>query len=135
MANVKNVDHVGIRVSDKEAALRFYQMFGFEVDPQEDDAEVKAVGMVNDSGARIHLIYNSSGPHAEGNVLLDHAVKWPGYTHTAFIVEDLDEILALLERENIRITEGPLILGHGRRRAIFFRDPDLNVVEFNEILA
>ncbi|WP_209304246.1 VOC family protein [Pusillimonas caeni] len=80
------------------------------------------------------MIYNGE-PASEGNVLLDAPVKRPGYTHTAFIVDSMDELVAWLAHENIRISEGPVTMGHGRRNVCFIRDPDLNVLEFNEILA
>jgi len=47
----------------------------------------------------------------------------------------MDELVAWLGREGIAMTEGPEILGHGRRNVCFIRDPDRNVLEFNEILS
>jgi hypothetical protein len=46
----------------------------------------------------------------------------------------LDELLAWLGREGIWISEGPVMMGHGRRKVCFIRDPDLSVLELNEIL-
>ena len=45
----------------------------------------------------------------------------------------MDALLALCARENIRITEGPLMIGT-RRRVCFLRDPDGTVLEFNELM-
>ena len=131
---ITTIDHVGLRVTDRARSIAFYQSLGFAVDEAEEAPEAKATGLVNAHGARIHLIYNSLGLHEDGNVLLDHAVKLPGYTHVAFIVENLQSLLDWLAAKNILITEGPMVVGHGRRRLCFIRDPDLNVVEFNEIL-
>jgi catechol 2,3-dioxygenase-like lactoylglutathione lyase family enzyme len=128
------LDHVGIRVTDQEAAERFYAKLGFVRDPDEFDAAVTACGLVHPSGLRIHLIYNGEAAE-EGNVLLDASVRHPGYTHAAFIVDSMEALVAWLNREGIRITEGPVTMGHGRRSVCFIRDPDLNVLEFNEILA
>ena len=132
--SITSIDHVGLRVTDRARSIAFYQALGFEVDEAEEAPEAKATGLRNAHGARIHLIYNSPGVHEDGNVLLDHAVKLPGYTHVALIVENLQALLDWCAREDIAITEGPLVVGHGRRRLCFIRDPDLNVVEFNEIL-
>lgn len=85
------------------------------------------------TGLRIHLIYNGESA-AEVNVLLDASIKRPGYTHAAFIVESMEKLVAWLEKEKIDITEGPVMMGHGRRNVCFVRDPDLNVLEFNEII-
>jgi len=128
------IDHVGIRVRDRDVSVKFYEHLGFRPDPTEESPEFKATGMVNDAGARIHLIYNSMEAYPGGNVLLDQPVKWPGYTHAAFVVLDLDSMIAWLKEAHIEITEGPVVLGDGRRRTCFVRDPDLNVLEFNELL-
>ncbi|MBL6750488.1 MAG: VOC family protein [Nevskia sp.] len=128
------IDHVGLRVADKERALAFYGRLGFRVDPDEDAPAAKAIGLVNDAGARIHLIYNASATHPHGNVLMDGAAKLPGYTHAAFVVHDMDALLRTFERWGLHITEGPMVVANGRRRLCFVRDPDSNVLEFNELL-
>ncbi len=127
------IDHVGIRVTDRAVAQRFYQKLGFVFDPAEDSPRGKSIGLVNSAGARINLIYNGIVADA-GNVLMDNADKWPGYTHAAFIVDDLDALGQWLGQEGIAITEGPSLFGHGRRKVCFIRDPDGNVIEFDEIL-
>ncbi|MCE8030089.1 VOC family protein [Halomonas daqingensis] len=128
------LDHIGIRVTDLATAEAFYAKLGFLRDPEEYAPEAKACGLVHPTGLRIHLIYNGE-PAEVGNVLLDAPIKRPGYTHAAFIVESMDELVAWLAREEIEITEGPVTMGHGRRSVCFIRDPDRNVLEFNEILA
>lgn len=128
-----SLDHVGIRVTDLDRAEAFYAKFGFVRDPEEFSPSVKACGLVHPTGLRIHLIYNGEAA-PEGNVLLDLAVKRPGYTHAAFIIPSMADLVAWFYRETIPISEGPLVLGHGRRNVCFIRDPDLNVIEFNEIL-
>jgi catechol 2,3-dioxygenase-like lactoylglutathione lyase family enzyme len=133
MFAIERFDHVGLRVTDLAAAEGFYAKLGFRADPQEESPRAKARGLVSETGVRIHLIYNGEA-HAEGNVLMDVPVKRPGYTHAAFIVDDLDALVDWLGREGIAITEGPSVFGHGRRKVCFIRDPDRNVIEFNEIL-
>lgn len=128
------LDHIGIRVSDLAVAEAFYAKLGFKRDPEEFAPQAKACGLVHPTGLRIHLIYNGE-PAGEGNVLLDAPIKRPGYTHAAFIVDSMDALIAWLLKEKIRISEGPVMMGHGRRNVCFIRDPDLNVLEFNEILA
>lgn len=129
-----HLDHIGIRVTDLATAEAFYAKLGFLRDPEEYAPEAKACGLVHPAGMRIHLIYNGV-PAEEGNVLLDAPVKRPGYTHAAFIVENMDKLVDWLKNEGIKITEGPVKMGHGRRNVCFIRDPDLNVLEFNEILS
>ena len=133
MFKVEHFDHVGIRVSDIAKSQAFYAKLGFHPDPQEESPKARARGLINDCGLRIHLIYNADGP-VDANPLMDVPEKLPGYTHAAFIVDDLDKMVEWLNSENIRITEGPSVFGHGRRKVCFIRDPDLNVLEFNEVL-
>ena len=120
-------DHVGIRVSDARRALNFYRRMGFELDPEFSNDDVAEI--VAGDGTRINLIFN--GVARRNNVLLDEPVKWPGYTHGAFIVESLQALVDWAAREGVKITEGPV--DWGRRLTCFLRDPDGNVLEFNEL--
>jgi lactoylglutathione lyase len=132
MPRILSYEHVGIRVTDREAAVRFYKMLGF--DKVLDLPEHHANEMTNDAGVTINLIFNGVKREANRNILLDEPVKWPGMTHPAFVVDDLDALLTKLAHEGVRVTEGPHLIGE-RRRAFFIRDPDGNVLEFNELLA
>ncbi|MEO5867295.1 MAG: VOC family protein [Sphingomonas sp.] len=133
MFSIERFDHVGIRVTDITVAEAFYAQLGFKADPGEESPKGKARGLVNAAGVRIHLIYNGV-PSDEGNVLMDVPVKRAGYTHAAFIVDDMDPLVDWLAQKRIPITEGPSVFGHGRRKVCFIRDPDRNVLEFNQIL-
>ena len=134
MFKVAQIDHVGIRVTDRNVAQDFYMRLGFRLDPDEESPQGRSCGLINDAGARINLIYNGRTPPQSKNVLLDVPDKWPGYTHAAFIVDDIDQLVSWLTNRGIEITEGPSIFGHGRRKVCFIRDPDGNVIEFDEIL-
>ena len=120
-------DHVGIRVTDRARALDFYGKLGFCLDPDFSSDEVAEI--VAEDGTRINLIFN--GVPRANNVLLDEPVKWPGYTHGAFIVGSLQAVLDWAARDGVRVTEGPV--DWGRRLTCFLRDPDGNVLEFNEL--
>ena len=134
MFKLSQIDHVGIRVTDRARAQAFYEKLGFVFDPDEDSPRGKAIGLVNAAGARINLIYNAIETPDGGNILMDVPEKWSGYTHAAFLVDSIDELAAWFQQEGIVITEGPSVFGHGRRKVCFIRDPDRNVIEFDEIL-
>lgn len=134
MFKLGQIDHVGIRVTDRDRAQAFYEKLGFVFDPGEDSPRGRSIGLVNAAGARINLIYNAIESSHGGNVLLDIPEKWPGYTHAAFLVDSLDGLVAWLTQEGVPITEGPSVFGHGRRKVCFIRDPDRNVIEFDEII-
>lgn len=127
---LRGYDHVGIRVSDAARALAFYAKLGFRPDPEFSDDQVAEI--VAGDGTRINLIFNGVAREAAHNILLDEPVKWPGYTHAAFIVDSLQQLLDWAASEGITITEGPV--DWGRRLTCFLRDPDGNVLEFNELL-
>ncbi|HEX5183000.1 MAG TPA: VOC family protein [Allosphingosinicella sp.] len=126
---ILSYDHVGIRVTDAERARAFYATLGFALDAA--FSTETAVEMVNASGVRINLILNGVPTETGDNVLLDRPLKWPGYTHAAFVVDRLDDILAWAAGHGVRITEGPV--DWGRRLTCFLRDPDSNVLEFNQL--
>jgi lactoylglutathione lyase len=121
-------DHVGLRVTNAERALSFYADLGFVIDPNYSNDHVAEI--INGDGVRMNLIFN--GMERANNILLDETTKWPGYTHAAFIVDRLDNILAWAAERGVAITEGPV--NWGRRLTCFLRDPDGNVLEFNELI-
>jgi len=128
-ARIQAYDHIGIRVSDKSRAMAFYQALGFV--ESASFVQFEANEMITAAGVRINLIFN--GTRRANNVLLDEPVKLPGITHPAFIVDDLQALQGWLAEQGIAITEGPHHIGP-RRIALFIRDPDGNVLEFNQLV-
>ncbi len=124
-------EHVGIRVSDRAEAVSFYEKLGFR--ERAAFPEHAANEMATESGVYVNLIFNGVERPERRNILMDEPVKHPGVTHPAFVVDDLDAVVSLCHREGIEITEGPLALGT-RRRVLFIRDPDGNVLEFDQLL-
>ena len=131
MVGIAAYDHVGIRVTDRSRSIGFYQRLGFQIDPEFTDERVAE--MVTSSGVRINLIFNGERQPGGHNILLDDPVKLPGYTHAAFVVDDLETILRWAAAEGTAITEGPV--DWGRRITCFLRDPDGNVLEFNQLVS
>lgn len=128
MISITGYEHVGIRVTDPPRALAFYRFLGFELDHENSHERVAEI--VNAHGVRMSLIFNGEA-WPGGNVLLDHDRKWPGCTHPAFIVESLADLMRAFAAAGVALTEGPH--DWGRRQACFIRDPDGNVLEFNEM--
>ncbi|MFV3076716.1 VOC family protein [Niveispirillum fermenti] len=124
-------DHVGIRVTNRQRALAFYGALGFVQSASFTSHEANE--MLSPDGVRINLIFNGARRPEGRNVLLDEPVKLPGITHPAFVTDDLDALQVWLGRQGIAITEGPVRIGP-RRVALFIRDPDGNVLEFNQLI-
>src|SRR5450432_290482 len=126
---VTGLAHVGIRVHDLERSMRFYALLGF----------VKVAGplgpgpvaiLQHPCGLELNLILNAPDASAP-NALMDAAHKLPGITHISLVCTDLGVAQEKLERAGYPITEGPIRFPTGTR-AIFVRDPDRNVVEFDQ---
>ena len=116
-------------MTDRARSLTFYEQLGFRLD--EEHSSQTALEIVNEAGVRLNLILNGQPTPQRDNVLMDRPQKWPGYTHAAFIVDSLTGVLQWAAKERITITEGPV--DWGRRITCFLRDPDSNVLEFNEL--
>jgi lactoylglutathione lyase len=130
-AQILSVDHIGIRVTDRDVSRAFYAQFGFvETDYFQAD---QANEMETASGVRINLIMNGAKRENNKNILLDEPIKYAGITHLALVVKDLSELQTWLQANKIPITEGPIQLSP-RRITLFIRDPDGNVLEFNQLV-
>jgi lactoylglutathione lyase len=130
MFSITAYDHVGIRVTDAARSIAFYEKLGFRV--VEELSNERVAEIVTPAGVRINLIFNGVPRPGNRNILMDEPVKWPGHTHPAFIVDALQPLIEWADRDGVMITEGPN--DWGRRMTLFFRDPDGNVLEFNELV-
>ncbi len=126
---ITGIAHVGIRVHDLERARAFYELLGFDFIVGPVGPEPVAI-VRHPSGVEINFILNATNATA-ANVLMDVEEKHAGYTHIALAVSDVKATQAALESAGIAITEGPITFPTGAT-SIFVRDPDRNVIEFNQ---
>ena len=129
---IKQLDHVGIRVMDADKSMQFYTTLGFQVTRKDYEEQVFVVK--HPSGIEINLIAHGDNNFDQRNILMDVEERYPGYTHYAIAVESVAEAKAFLESIDIKISGGPVTFGDGKT-SIFIRDPDLNVIEFTELPA
>ncbi len=123
---IKQVDHIGIRVSDLDRAMAFYGVLGFDLEHQ--SANDAVVIITNGQGVEINLIYNANDTNDGKNILMDVGVKYAGYTHVALGVDSIKRTIDVLAANDIPITQGPVMMREGHV-AVFVRDPDHNVLE------
>ena len=125
--NISNIDHIGIRITEKKAALDFYKILGFQLE-QEVDFDAVII-MKNNSGVEINLINNGKDISDGKNILMDVPEKHPGFTHVAFSVESVLYVMEVLKKNKIPISQGPVTFGRDGHVSIFIRDPDRNTIE------
>ena len=126
MIRIEQIDHIGIRITDKTRALAFYALLGFKL---ELEVGFDAVIIIkNAAGVELNLIVNGVDATGGKNILMDVPEKHPGLTHLAFRVADINTTIATLEKNNITITQGPVTFGDGHV-SVFMRDPDRNTIE------
>ena len=126
---VLGIAHIGIRVYELERARTFYELLGFNFVVGPIGPEPVAI-MSHPSGIEINFILNAANDSAE-NVLMDIEAKHAGYTHIALTVQNVAEVQAELEKAGVIISGGPITFSGGSV-SIFVRDPDRNVIEFNQ---
>ncbi len=129
MKEIIGINHIGIRVSNLDAARKFYQQLGFKFIVGPVGPEPVAI-MEHASGVNINFILNADSG-ITNNILMDVTERHPGYTHMALDVTDIHVIEAKINELGINITEGPVTLPDGAVM-LFIRDQDLNVIEFHQ---
>jgi catechol 2,3-dioxygenase-like lactoylglutathione lyase family enzyme len=127
MLEIKGVNHIGIRVSDKQTSIDFYARLGFELLNDVGFEKGHPVIMKHPSGVVINLL----GPatiSSKRNILMDVDEKYPGITHVALTVSSIEHAKTFVGENDIAITGS---FGFGKMSAIFIRDPDRNVIELD----
>jgi lactoylglutathione lyase len=126
---VLGLAHVGIRVHDVDAAVRFYELLGFKEVVRPKAPEPISI-MNHPSGLELNLIFNAPSA-TTSNVLMDIPEKHAGITHIALLCPDIMAAKATLEAAGIPLSGGPVRFGTGAQ-GIFVRDPDRNVIELHQ---
>ena len=126
---ITGIAHVGIRVHTLDRARAFYELLGFNFVIGPIGPEPVAI-MSHPSGVEINFILNAADTSTQ-NVLMDVSEKHTGYTHIALSVKNVLGVKSALEKAGVGITEGPITFPTGST-SIFVRDPDRNVIEFNQ---
>jgi catechol 2,3-dioxygenase-like lactoylglutathione lyase family enzyme len=129
MLDIMKIDHIGIRVRDKDRSINFYESLGFKFITDVGFENGHPVMMESPNGIVLNILGPSSEEKDE-NILLDiEDKKYAGYTHIALRVASLDDAEKLFNEKGHTITSR---MSFKDMKAVFIRDPDRNVIEFDE---
>lgn len=140
---VQRMEHVGVVVNDLAAAIEFFVELGLEPGGKgqvEGDAvdrivaldEVKAeLAMLRtpDGHGEIELVKFHSPPTPGGD--RDAPANAPGLRHLAFLVEDVDTLVARLRARGVELV-GDLVRYEDSYRLCYVRGPEGIIVELAE---
>lgn len=128
MKEITRINHVGLRVRNLDISRKFYGDLGFEFLAGPVGPEPVAI-VEHRSGVNINLILNASDDAPQNNILMKDDMKYPGYTHIALEVTDIESVSEQIEALGITITER---VEYSGAKFFFIRDPDDNVIEFHQ---
>ena len=128
MLDIQKIDHIGIRVRDKDRSVAFYESLGFTMLRDIGFDQGHPVMMKNASNVVLNILGPSSESRDE-NILMDVEDKrYAGYTHIALRVASIKQAEDLFNELGYPITGRMSFNG---LQGIFIRDPDRNVIEFD----
>jgi lactoylglutathione lyase len=127
MLAIEAVNHVGIRVRDRERSVAFYESLGFVLISDVGFNQGHPVIMRHASGVVLNLLGPATSPDDE-NILMDVSEKYAGITHVALTVSSIAGAREFVTSLEIEITGS---FSFGDMSAIFIRDPDRNVIELD----
>lgn len=111
---IKNIDHVGLYISDLGQSIEFYKMLGFEMEEDRGFDEGEPVVMRHHSGVAINLFKQSA--------------RNKGHTQIALEVSSLSKTRAFMDYHGIDITHSFDHVGGG---TVYIKDPDDNLIELD----
>ena len=127
MLDITNVNHVGIRISDKARSIDFYSLLGFDLVNDAGFESGHPVIMKHPGGVVLNLLGPANVP-GDTNILMDVDEKHTGITHVALTVGSLAQAKEFVSEHDIKITGS---FSFGDMSAIFIRDPDRTVIELD----
>ncbi len=129
MLDIQNVNHIGIRITDKTNSVTFYELLGFECRGDTGFEDGHPIIMKHPGGVVLNLLGPASVTDGK-NILMDVDDKYAGITHFALTVNSIFDAKKFVQENGIEITGS---FSFGAMSAIFVRDPDRNVIEFTQL--
>jgi lactoylglutathione lyase len=120
-------DHTAFRVSDLDAAIRFYtESLGLRMLFRKVNPEVgEAYAILELEGGNLELIQTLDRPFVRPKV------EPPYCPHLALGTDDMEKTLAMVRAKSVEIVQGPLEIA-GEEKWLYISDPDGNIIEYIE---
>lgn len=117
MANMFQIDHLGIAVKSLSSARTFYEKLGLSVSAEESvEHERVRLAMIPVGESRLELLEATSPDSAIAKFI---AKRGEGLHHVCLKVPDLRAAVARLKGEGVRLVSDEIKLGAGGHRYIF----------------
>ena len=132
-----NGNHVGVRVPDYAAAIKWYtEKLDFRVIHQWDYADEKLAYLAPANTNDFWLEILAGGKLVENTRYddLGKSLEEAGYHHICMHVTNLDAVLAEMKRRNVTIVGQTFYLEAITRRLAFIQDPWGNMIELAEVV-
>ena len=128
LVNITELDHIGLRVKDVEASLRFYsELLGLKAE-RVDEWRKGEIGFPS-----VRLNADTLIDFFLSEKKVDNANKEINQDHFCLVIEptDMEHLKVRLEELGVRIHAGPGKRwgAHGDATSLYMYDPDQNVVE------
>jgi lactoylglutathione lyase len=120
-----NFDHAAFQVSDMALAIKWYtEKLGFKFLFQGTNEEQREeYSFLSYGDSKLELIQDLVIPYEKPKI------KKPFCPHVCLEVGDMQKALEILNKNNIPILRGPLMI-EGEETWVYFADPDNNILEF-----
>lgn len=132
---LKEIFNLGIKAADPEAEMGFFAAFNpdrtFIMDRSKSAAGPKQVPAIEAGGVKFFFF---SSLAYDGDLPQPHS---GGVSHVAFMVDNLDQLVAHLEKQKVLPFRGPYTVDVGdlgRRKVVFYRSPNGTILEPQELL-
>jgi catechol 2,3-dioxygenase-like lactoylglutathione lyase family enzyme len=132
---LKEIFNLGIKAPDAEAEAEFFSAFNpdrtFIMDRSKSASGPKQVPAIEAGGVKFFFF---------SSLAYDNDLEQPhsgGISHVAFMVDNLDELVAHLSTQGIEPFKGPYSVDVGdlgKRKVVFYRSPNGTILEPQELL-
>jgi catechol 2,3-dioxygenase-like lactoylglutathione lyase family enzyme len=145
MVTIQKMDHVGIIVDDLPAAKAFFVDLGFEVHEEDEVAGEWVERIIGLDNVKLTMAYVGL-PNGQGNLELitfqtpaaerrvqPPLANTPGIRHIAFIVDDIEAIVAKLRAQGTELV-GEIQNAQDTYKLCYVRGPEGIILELAEQL-